>query len=89
MVPFHVIEVGGAGTLPNSLKSVAVQGQVSWVGVLAPGEPMISLAALRSAFANLRFVAVGSRSIPRGPQASYGRKGSHGDSRLTGWKPKL
>jgi NADPH:quinone reductase-like Zn-dependent oxidoreductase len=58
----YVIEVGGAGTLPNSLKSVAVQGQVSWVGVLAPGEPMISLAALRGAFANLRFVAVGSRT---------------------------
>ncbi len=56
------MEVGGAGTLPNSLKSVAVQGQVSWVGVLAPGEPMISLAALRGAFANLRFVAVGNRT---------------------------
>jgi NADPH:quinone reductase-like Zn-dependent oxidoreductase len=58
----YVIEVGGAGTLVNSLKSVAVQGQISWVGVLASGEPMISLGALRSAFANLRFVAVGSRA---------------------------
>jgi NADPH:quinone reductase-like Zn-dependent oxidoreductase len=58
----YVIEVGGAGTLANSLKSVAVQGQISWVGVLARGEPMISLAALRGAFANLRFVAVGSRA---------------------------
>jgi NADPH:quinone reductase-like Zn-dependent oxidoreductase len=58
----YVIEVGGAGTLTNSLKSVAVQGQISWVGVLASGEPLISLAALRSAFANLRFVAVGSRA---------------------------
>jgi len=58
----YVIEVGGAGTLPNSLKSVAVQGQVSWVGVLAQGEPMISLAALRSAFATLQFIAVGSRA---------------------------
>ena len=58
----YVIEVGGAGTLQNSLKSVAVQGQISWVGVLAQGEPMISLGALRSAFANLRFVAVGNRA---------------------------
>ncbi|HEX6565355.1 MAG TPA: NAD(P)-dependent alcohol dehydrogenase [Chthoniobacterales bacterium] len=58
----YVIEVGGAGTLQNSLKSVAVQGQISWVGVLAQGEPAISLAALRSAFATLQFVAVGSRS---------------------------
>jgi NADPH:quinone reductase-like Zn-dependent oxidoreductase len=58
----YVIEVGGAGTLQNSLKSVAVQGQISWVGVLAQGEPAISLAALRSAFATLQFVAVGSRA---------------------------
>ena len=58
----YVIEVGGAGTLQNSLKSVAVQGQISWVGVLASGEPAISLAALRSAFANLRFIAVGNRT---------------------------
>ena len=58
----YVIEVGGAGTLQNSLKSVAVQGQISWVGVLAPGESAISLAALRSAFATLQFVAVGSRA---------------------------
>jgi len=58
----YVVEVGGAGTLQNSLKSVAVQGQISWVGVLAQGEPAISLAALRSAFATLQFVAVGSRA---------------------------
>jgi NADPH:quinone reductase-like Zn-dependent oxidoreductase len=58
----YVIEVGGAGTLQNSLKSVAVQGQISWVGVLASGEPAISLAALRGAFANLRFIAVGNRA---------------------------
>jgi NADPH:quinone reductase-like Zn-dependent oxidoreductase len=58
----YVIEVGGAGTLQNSLKSVAVQGQISWVGVLSQGEPAISLAALRSAFATLRFIAVGSRA---------------------------
>ena len=58
----YVIEVGGAGTLQNSLKSVAVQGQISWVGVLAQGEPAISLAALRSAFATLQFEAVGSRA---------------------------
>jgi len=58
----YVIEVGGAGTLQNSLKSVAVQGQISWVGVLATGEPSISFSALRSAFANLRFIAVGSRA---------------------------
>ena len=58
----HVIEVGGPGTMENSFKSAAVQGQVSWVGGLATGDPMISLNVLRTAFANLRFVAVGSRN---------------------------
>jgi NADPH:quinone reductase-like Zn-dependent oxidoreductase len=58
----YVIEVGGAGTLQNSLKSVAVQGQISWVGVLAQGEPAISLAALRNAFATQQFVAEVSRA---------------------------
>ena len=39
-----------------------MQGQVSWVGGLAAGEPTISFNVLRAAFANLRCVAVGSRN---------------------------
>ncbi len=35
---------------------------MSWVGGLAAGEPAISLNVLRTAFANLRCVAVGSRN---------------------------
>jgi NADPH:quinone reductase-like Zn-dependent oxidoreductase len=34
----HVVEVGGAGTLPRSLKAVRVGGRVSLIGVLAAGE---------------------------------------------------
>lgn len=33
----HVIELGGAGTLDNSLKTVRLGGQVSLIGVLAQG----------------------------------------------------
>jgi NADPH:quinone reductase-like Zn-dependent oxidoreductase len=34
----HVVEVGGAGTLPRSLKVVRPGGQISLIGVLAGGE---------------------------------------------------
>ena len=44
------------------MRTRTTTGQISWVGVLASGEPAISLAALRSAFANLRFIAVGNRA---------------------------
>jgi NADPH:quinone reductase-like Zn-dependent oxidoreductase len=33
----HIIEVGGGGTLPQSLKAVRVGGQISLIGVLAGG----------------------------------------------------
>jgi NADPH:quinone reductase-like Zn-dependent oxidoreductase len=58
----RVIEVGGAGTLERSFKSVAVAGQISWVGGLAAGEPTISLSVVRSAVATLQPISVGSRA---------------------------
>lgn len=58
----RVIEVGGAGTLEQSFKSVAVEGQVSWVGGLATGQPSIDLNVLRMALATLRLIVVGSRA---------------------------
>jgi NADPH:quinone reductase-like Zn-dependent oxidoreductase len=58
----RVIEVGGAGTLEKSLKSVAVEGQISLVGVLADGPPTLDLNVLRRSMSTLRPVAVGSRA---------------------------
>jgi NADPH:quinone reductase-like Zn-dependent oxidoreductase len=58
----HVVEVGGAGTLEKSCKSVTVEGQISWVGGLALGQPTIELNTLRGALATLRFVVIGSRA---------------------------
>ena len=58
----HVIEVGGAATLGLSLQSVAVEGQISWVGFLAGGEPTLDANLLFRSLAHLRIVAVGSRA---------------------------
>ena len=33
----HIVEVGGAGTLPRSLKAVRMGGHISLIGVLAGG----------------------------------------------------
>jgi len=34
----HVVEVGGGGTLPRSIKSVRIGGQIAMIGVLTGGE---------------------------------------------------
>lgn len=57
-----VVEVGGAGTIEKSLKSVAVEGQISWVGALASGVSSMNVATLRNSFATLRFVIIGNRA---------------------------
>lgn len=57
----RVIEVGGAGTLEKSLKSVAAEEQISLVGVLVNGPPTLDLNVLRRSMSTLRPVAVGSR----------------------------
>lgn len=58
----HVIEVGGAGTLPRSIASTRPGGVVNLIGVLASGEPMDPLAIL-GAGAIVRGVMVGSREM--------------------------
>jgi NADPH:quinone reductase-like Zn-dependent oxidoreductase len=35
----HVVEVGGAGTLPQSLRAVRMGGRISLIGVLADADP--------------------------------------------------
>jgi NADPH:quinone reductase-like Zn-dependent oxidoreductase len=56
-----VVEVGGAGTLPRSLRAIRMGGTVAQVGVLTgPGEP-IPLPAILHKQARLRGIYVGSR----------------------------
>ena len=57
-----VVEVGGAGTLEQSLKAVAFSGQISQVGWLDKSTSSISIAAISATVTNIRRIAVGSRA---------------------------
>ncbi len=57
-----VVEVGGAGTLEKSIKSIAAAGQISLVGGLAKDASTIDINVLRSNVFTLRYIAVGSRA---------------------------
>jgi len=55
----HVVEVGGGGTLPKSIASCAVSGQIHMIGVLTSGE-INPLPLIR--WRTLRGILVGSRT---------------------------
>ncbi len=57
----HVVEVGGAGTLPRSIAATRSGGAVSLIGVLTSGQ--IDPTALLHRSATLRGVYVGSRGM--------------------------
>lgn len=57
----HVIEVGGAGTLGQSISAVRVGGHIALIGVLAGNVGEIPTGALLSKQANLKSLLVGSR----------------------------
>ncbi len=57
----HVVEVGGAGTLPRSINATRSGGVVSLIGVLTSGQ--IDPTALLFRSATLRGVYVGSRAM--------------------------
>ncbi|RYF41468.1 MAG: NAD(P)-dependent alcohol dehydrogenase, partial [Comamonadaceae bacterium] len=56
----RVVEVGGPGTFPQSLKAVALSGQVSMVGVLSEGEMPGYLDMFRT-FARFQTISTGNR----------------------------
>jgi NADPH:quinone reductase-like Zn-dependent oxidoreductase len=58
----HVVEVGGAGTLGQSLKAVRVGGQVSLIGVLAGGGQVNPVPILMKSV-RLQGIYVGSREM--------------------------
>lgn len=57
----HVIEVGGPGTLAQSIQAVRVAGHISLIGVLTGGSGEIPTAALMAKQARLQGLIVGSR----------------------------
>ena len=57
----HVVEVGGPGTLAQSIEAVRVGGHISLIGVLTGGAGDVPTAALMAKQAPLQGVIVGSR----------------------------
>ncbi len=60
-----VVEIGGAGTLPQSIKAVRLGGHISLIGVLAGFAGDIPTAALFGKNATLKGITVGSRAQQR------------------------
>ena len=58
----HVVEVGGAATLPDSFRSIAVGGEVAWVGSLGASAEAVDLTPLWLENGSMRSIAVGSRA---------------------------
>ena len=58
----HVIEVGGAGTLAESLRAVRMGGTVHLIGVLAGGEASVVLAQIFMQQVRVQGVLVGSKA---------------------------
>ncbi|CAL9623178.1 Alcohol dehydrogenase (plasmid) [Streptomyces sp. enrichment culture] len=56
----HVVEVGGAGTLPQSVRAVRTGGRISVIGVLSQGEGLGPVALLRKAV-TVQGMQVGAR----------------------------
>jgi NADPH:quinone reductase-like Zn-dependent oxidoreductase len=58
----HVVEVGGAGTLPQSIEAVRMGGHIALIGVLAGGSGVVPTAAMMMKQARLQGIVVGSRA---------------------------
>jgi NADPH:quinone reductase-like Zn-dependent oxidoreductase len=58
----HVVEVGGAGTLPRSMRAVRTGGTISLIGVLAEGSEVNPTPVLMRHL-RLQGIFVGSRSM--------------------------
>jgi NADPH:quinone reductase-like Zn-dependent oxidoreductase len=57
----HVVEVGGAGTLEQSLKAIRPGGQISLIGVLAGHAPKINILPILMQQIKIQGILVGSR----------------------------
>lgn len=59
----HIVEIGGAGTLPQSLQAVAPRGEIVLIGVLTPPSGNLNPHALMPKSATLRGVFVGEKAM--------------------------
>lgn len=59
----YVVEVGGAGTLTESLKAVRYGGQISLIGVLSGGQGEVATASILMKNVRVQGIYVGSREM--------------------------
>jgi alcohol dehydrogenase len=57
-----VVEVGGPGTIAQSLRAVALGGEIASIGFLSTENPGIDFFQLKSSGASFRNITVGDRS---------------------------
>jgi NADPH:quinone reductase-like Zn-dependent oxidoreductase len=62
----HVLEVGGGGTFPKSVRAVRVAGQISLIGVLSGTTTEVNLAPILMQNVRVQGVIVGSRETFEG-----------------------
>ena len=70
-----VVEVGGAGTLEQSLRSVRVGGTLAMIGVLSGGRAEINLGLVVTRDVDLKGITVGSRDMFENMVAAIDRNG--------------
>jgi NADPH:quinone reductase-like Zn-dependent oxidoreductase len=58
----RVVEVGGPGTIAQSLRAVAVGGEIASIGFLSTDNPGIDFFALKTSGASFRNITVGDRA---------------------------
>ena len=59
----HIIELGGADTLPRSLKAIRMEAPISVIGALGGGDPNISPVPILMQSVRLQGIYVGSRTM--------------------------
>ena len=59
----HVVEVGGAGTLTESLRAIRYGGQISLIGILTGGSGIVSTASILQKNVRVQGIYVGSREM--------------------------
>lgn len=71
----HVVEVGGQGTLPQSLRAVRAGGTISLIGVLAGGSMDARLGLVVTRHVRLQGITVGSSDDFRAMAQAIGQSG--------------
>lgn len=69
----HVVEVGGQGTLPQSLRAVRTGGTISLIGVLAGGVMDVPLGPIVTRHVRMQGITVGSRDDVAAMMAAVAR----------------